>query len=348
MRREAGQESRHETGRGSGHGEARRSFSIRAAWACVVLAGLWLGPRASAAEHQTVIKGIDVVGVPAAQVSEVLRLLGLKEGMQVSYPRLEQVVRPAEERLQRSGRFQRVSVRPTTFIGGEEDGATYLSISLIGKSSPLPALADPMGNHALPEPLQAFFAERARGLGAFRDTLYPTDHDRLEALAEAHASALEVAMTQASDPAIRSRAAQAIAFLPDSRQARTLLEQALRDPDADVRRDAARALDPLVLHQLRRSPIPAEPYLALLRCPEPSDRLGATSLLIRLASRPENRPILIREAGSPLLAMARMKHPSERTLALQALQLLKQAPAPEPWESYRAWFEKTTAQRFTP
>jgi hypothetical protein len=295
----------------------------------------------------TVIKGIDVVGVPAAQVADLLRLLGLREGMQVPYARLnDAVVTPAETKLERTGRYREVSVRPTTFIGGQEDGATYLTISVIDRAKRLPSKVAPSGQHELPSPVQAFFAERVRGLGAFRDTLLPSDQDRLEALAETHAAALSTALSEASDPGLRSRAAQALAFHPDARHARRLLEETLRDPDAGVRRDVARALLPLVDRQVGREAISLAPYLALIRFPETADRMNGTSLLLRLARLPESRDRILREAGAPLLAMAKMKHPGERTLALEALQHLKQAPAPESWETYRDWWEKTTAQRF--
>lgn len=316
-----------------------------------VRAGTPAGALVAAAVPQvdlpTVIKGIDVVGLPAAQVADLLRLLGLREGMQVSYAKLkETVVTPAETALERTGRFREVSVRPTTFIGGQDDGATYLTISVVDRAKRLPLKAAPTGQVELPAPVQAFFAERVRGLGAFRDTLLPSDQDRLEALAETHAPALAAAMREASDARLRSRAAQAIAFLPDARRARHLLEDSLRDPDAEVRRDVARALLPLVERQVGRETISLTPYLALIRFPETADRMNAASLLLRLARLPESREPILRTAGAPLLAMAKMKHPGERTLALEALQLLKQAPAPESWETYRDYWEKTTAQRF--
>jgi hypothetical protein len=310
-----------------------------------------MGARVATAVPQldlsTVIKGIDVVGVPAAQVADLLRLLGLQEGMQVPYARLnDAVVTPAETTLAQTGRFRAVSVRPTTFIGGKEDGATYLTISVVDRAKRLPSKAAPSGQHELPAPVQAFFAERVRGLGAFRDTLLPSDQDRLEALAESHAPALSTALREASDPSMRRQAAQALAFHPDARHARRLLEDSLLDPDGEVRRDVARALLPLVERQVGRETISLTPFLALIHFPEPADRMSATSLLLRLAQQPESRETILREAGAPLLAMAKMKHPGERTLALEALQLLSQAPAPESWETYRDWWEKATAQRF--
>ncbi|MNR80249.1 hypothetical protein D3C72_109690 [compost metagenome] len=307
--------------------------------------GAFAATSVTAGDLPTVIKGIDVVGVPASQVGALLQLLGLKEGMQVPYRRLkEAVVTPAEAKLEGTGRFREISVRPTTFIGGSEDGATYLTISVVDRSSHR-AKAAPRAARELPSAVVAFFDERVRGLGAFRDTLLPSDQDRLEDLAERHAAALEAAL-DASQPEIRARAAQAIAFLPDSRQARRLLEGALLDPDAGMRRDVARALLPLVERQIGREPIALEPYLALIRLPESADRMNAASLLLRLARIPEGRAPIIREAGAPLLAMAKMKHPGERTLALEALQVLSQAPAPKSWDEYRNWWERASAQRF--
>lgn len=312
-----------------------------------LLSSLVLAWPAEAAERATVIKGIDVVGVPAAQVAELLGLLGLKEGMQVPYGRLEEaVIRPAEAKLAGTGRFRVVSVRPTTFIGGKEDGATYLTISVRDRAEPRLSKTSPQGPHALPPAVTAFFSERVRGLGAFRDTLLPSDQDRLEAVAEAHAFELEAALREAADAAVRARAAQAIAFHPDRLWARRLLKDSLLDPDAMVRRDAARALLPLLERQIGREAIALEPILALIRFPEPADRMNATSMLLRLARVPELRARILRDAGAPLLSMARMKHPGERTLALEALQVLKQAPAPESWESYRLFWESSTAKQF--
>ena len=287
------------------------------------------------------------MGVPAAQAVELLRLLGLKEGMQVPYGSLgEAVVKPAEAKLEGTGRFREVSVRPTTFIGGKEDGATYLTISVVDRAQALPQKAAPMGHLVIPQPLSAFFADRVRGLGAFRDTLLPSDQDRLEALAEAHASALSAALREAADPSVRSRAAQAIAFHPDARYARRLLEDALLDPDAGVRRDIARALLPLVERQIGRGELSPAPFLALIRMPESADRMNAASFLLRLARVSAIREAILKEAGAPLLAMARMKHPGEQTLAMETLQVLAQAPAPKTWDEYRNWWEKTTARRF--
>lgn len=305
-----------------------------------------LGAFAAPSMPSTVIKGIDVVGVPASQVAELLKLLGLKEGMQVPYDRLrEAVVTPAEAKLEGTGRFRAISVKPTTFIGGSEDGATYLTISVVDRSAHQAPTAARRAPRELPSAVAGFFEERVRSLGAFRDTLLPSDQDRLEDLAETHAAALEEAL-EASQPEIRARAAQAIAFHPDSRRARRLLESALLDPDAGVRRDVARALLPLIERQIGREPIALEPFLALFRFPESADRMNAASLLIRLSRVPEHRATLVREAGAPLLTMAKMKHPGERTLALEALQVLAQAPAPKSWDEYRSWWEQTTAQRF--
>lgn len=313
-----------------------------------VLAFLLGGPwGAWAADLQTVIKGIDVVGLPASQAGELLRLLGLAEGMQVPYSRLkEAVVLPAESRLEGTGRFRDFSVRPTTFIGGDEDGGTYLTITVIERSSRFPAKTAPQGQLQLPASVQRFFAERVRALGAFRDTLLPSDQDRLEALSETHLDALMAALQEAFSPLVRSRAAQAIAFHPDAPRARKLLEDALRDPDPLVRRDVARALMPLIDRQIGREKIPLEPYLSLIRFPEPADRMNGAAMLLKLARLPEHRLPILREAGSALLGMARMKHPGERTLALEALQALSQAPSPQPWEAYRRLWEAESSRRF--
>lgn len=298
-------------------------------------------------DRPTVIKGIDVVGVSASQVAELLRLLGLKEGMQVPYGQLkEAIVTPAQLKLEGLGRFRQVSVRPTTFIGGAEDGATYLTINLVDRQSQLASKPIPGESRALPPAIDRFFTERVRGLGAFRDTLLPSDQDRIEALAEDHATALASALTDAAHPEIRARAAQAIAFHPDTRWARRLLESSLRDPDAGVRRDVARALLPLVDRQVGREAIALSPYLGLLRFPEPADRMNAAILLMRLSRVPAYRETILPEAGAPLLAMAKMKHPGERTLALEALQVLSQAPAPKSWNEYRKWWEEATKKRF--
>lgn len=307
----------------------------------------WASTSATSGDRPTVIKGIDVVGVSASQVTELLRLLGLKEGMQVPYGRLkEAVLAPAQAKLEGTGRFRIVSVRPTTFIGGPEDGATYLTINVVDRRAPLASKPVPGAARELPGALESFFTERVRGLGAFRDTLLPIDQDRLEALAEDHAEALEAALADAAHPEIRARAAQALAFHPDSRWARRLLESSLLDPDAGVRRDVARALLPLVERQIGREAIALDPYLALMRFPEPADRMNAASLLMRLARVPEHRAAILPEAGAPLLAMAKMKHPGERTLALETLQVLSQAPAPQSWDEYRRWWEQTTSKRF--
>jgi len=302
---------------------------------------------ATSSDRPTVIKGIDVVGISASQVAELLRLLGLKEGMQVPYGQLkEAIVTPAQLKLEELGRFRLVSVRPTTFIGGTEDGATYLTINVVDRESRLASKSIPGAPRALPPAIDRFFAERVRGLGAFRDTLLPSDQDRIEALAEDHASALASALADAAQPAIRARAAQAIAFHPDSRWARRQLENSLLDPDAGVRRDVARALLPLVERQIGREAIALEPYLGLMRFPEPADRMNAAILLMRLSRVPAHRETILPEAGAPLLAMAKMKHPGERTLALEALQVLSQAPAPKTWDAYRSWWEETTKKRF--
>lgn len=312
------------------------------------LLGVLLGRGVQASvDLPTVIKGIDVVGVPAAQAAELLRVLGLKEGMQVPYSRLgEAVVKPAEAKLEGMGRFREVAVRPTTFIGGQDDGATYLTISVVDRVASVAPRPTPSRRLSLPQAVSVFFAERVRGMGAFRDTLLPIDQDRLEALAEEHAEALLVALADAADPMVRAQAAQAIAFLPDSVQARTVLQDALLDPDARVRRDVARALLPLLDRQVGRMSIPLEPYVKLIRMPEPADRMNAATFFLRLGRVPDARSAIVQEAGDALLVMARMKHPGERTLALETLQVLSDSPEPRPWDAYKAWWENTTARRF--
>lgn len=323
----------------------KRQASIMGALA-LLLGGL-AAPPAPAAELQTVIKGIDIVGVPASQVTELLGLMGLQEGMRLPYAQIKDgVVRRAESALTGTGRFRTISVQPTTFIGGQEDGATYLTIGLVDRSVSEPPARREAIRIDLPPALTVFFAERVRGLGAFRDTLLPSDRDRLEGLSETHVAELERALAHADDPDTRRLAAQAIAFHPDALRARQQLEKALGDPDAGVRRDAARALQPLVARLAAAAAL--DPYLALIRSPESADRLSAAALLIALARTPESRARIFREAGAPMLAMARMKHPAERTLAMEGLQILSEASAPEPWENYRQLWEEKTKRRFTP
>lgn len=165
---------------------------------------------------------------------------------------------------------------------------------------------------------------------------------RFVELAEAHLDTLRAVLESAAEPAQRAVAAAVIGYAPDKGAVAPDLVRALRDPDPDVRNNAARSLAAIAVYA-KRNPeaavdIPIAPLAEMLDSVVWTDRNKALSLLTYLTPprAEEALPVLRREAFPALVEMARWRSPGH---ALPALVLLGRMAGLSDEETLQAWQE---------
>lgn len=168
---------------------------------------------------------------------------------------------------------------------------------------------------------------------------------RFVELAAAHLDTLRDVLESSSDPAQRAVAAAVIGYAPDKGAVAPPLVRALRDPDPDVRNNAARSLAAIAVYA-KRNPeadvdIPIAPLAEMLDSVVWTDRNKVLSLLTYLTPprAEEALPVLRREAFPALAEMARWRSPGH---ALPALVLLGRMAGLSDEETLRAWQEGRT------
>jgi hypothetical protein len=164
--------------------------------------------------------------------------------------------------------------------------------------------------------------------------------ERFLGMAELHEAALRQVLRESADPEQRAVAAYVIGYAPLKRTVVNDLQLALRDPDASVRANAARALKAVAV--LGESDpdlgikVESTWFVEMLNSLVFSDRLEAARTLLRFTDKPGGSTFRhIRDRALPaLLEMARWRQLEH---ALPAYLLLGRVAEVEEGELLKAW-----------
>ena len=277
-----------------------------------------------AAQQSATVGIVDFYGLRQITEAQVRQALRIVEGDTIT----ESTLRSAEKRLRAlpgvsDARVDGVccdSGKTLVYVGIEEKGTPALRFN-----------PPPKGNARLPDDVvragAAFDAafEKAMARGDFqedqsqghslmRDQGARAVQEGFVALADRHGPQLREVLRDSNKPEQRALAAQVLGYATDKASVVGDLSSAMRDPDADVRNNATRALW-IIAALARKAPdrkiqVPAAPFVELLNSLTWTDRNKSSLALMSLTESRE--PALLsslREKAVPALAeMARWKN----------------------------------------
>lgn len=293
---------------------------------------------------------VEVFGARRVPPERIRKTLGVKPGDPLPKSKGE-----AEERLEALDGVVRANLeawcceqgKAVLYAGVEERGGPHFELR------PVPAddsLALPEGLRAAYQDFAAALArataegdlaeDLSRGHSLMQNVACRVAQQRLEALAEIHEKLLFRAAVEAADPEVRAVAAYVAGYAPDKAAAAAALQQALRDPEPSVRRNAARALKGIAYLSLTRGggELRVQPtwFVEMLNSVFLSDRqeaVQALSMYVEHGDAGAKAQILERALPS-LLEMARWQHLPH---ALPAYWLLGGLAGVAQQEMEKAW-----------
>jgi hypothetical protein len=245
-----------------------------------------------------------------------------------------------------------------------EQPTGYLTIDVVERADSAVRMAfRPVPTDTVPDPdgtLAAFSAYLERGMAllmagalagpeppcpvlhcppGFHHETLRAEGERFLRAAPRHREAIARALHRDADAQRRAAAAFLLGLTDDADAAAALLADALADPAPAVRNNALRVL---IMAAQREPPvaIPLGPVIRALHYPATTDRNKAAYVLLGLASRPEHRAEILRDAGPVLLDMLALEQPNNRDPAWEVLRLLSGEDRPaEDVVGWRAWWQ---------
>jgi Surface antigen variable number repeat/HEAT repeats len=281
------------------------------------------------------LAGVDIFGNSRTPESEVLALLAVKEGEVIN----PEVVTRLDEKLRKSGKFAYSKVSSSAY-GNKK---SYLTVDVVekGEEERFQFNAEPTGSVDVPADILDWvrrfekasfkmFQLKPRRLVDINQGHYMDSdegvrqyEDKMLEMVPAHYDVLVKALKQDRDPAKRALCATLLGWAKDKQAVLVVLEGALKDPDVQVRADAARSLIPIAYLSVHKDfPFPLDPVLAEIHYPTSSDRTKAVALLLHLAGNEENHTAIRERAGDVLVQMVGAKQPTQREHSLTLLTIV--------------------------
>jgi hypothetical protein len=307
------------------------------------------------------LAGIDVFGARKTPETAILGILGIKEGAVIT----PSVVTGLDEKLKKSGKFAFSNISSADF-GNHK---SYLTVDVVEKGDeqrfrPNPA---PTGSVAVPQDVldwmkryekasfQMFQVKprRMRDIneGHYLDSdpgLREYEEKMLE-MVPANYDVLVKALREDKDPVKRASCAALLGWSKDKKAVILPLEEALKDPESQVRNNASRSLIPIAYLSAHTAvPFPLQPILDMLQYPAASDRNKAVSILLQLAADPANHQAIRSQGGGILVQLAGAKQPSQREHSLTLLTLVTGEKYGKDVDKWRAWWKAQQAGKWSP
>ncbi len=337
-----------------------RTFSRRLRAHCLTVFALLLltvpsaarenaGPAEKAEPYR--LAGVDIFGNNSTPDKEILAILGVKEGDEIN----PEVVTRLDRKIRDSGKFAYSKVSSAAF----GDRKSYLTVDVVekGEEERLKLGEAPTGTVEVPAEVldwmrryekAAFqmFQIRPKGFKDIEEGHY-LDRDpglreyeeKMLEMVPAHYDVLVKALLEDKDPEKRASCATLLGYANDKRAVVGPLEKALKDPDVQVRANAARALIPIAYLSARnRIPFPMEPILELLHYPNASDRNKAVALLLHLAGNDENHAAIRDRASDVLVKIVGANQPAQREHSLTLLAIVSGQDYGRDPEKWKAWW----------
>jgi hypothetical protein len=140
----------------------------------------------------------------------------------------------------------------------------------------------------------------------------------------------------------RADAAFLLAHITDPRELIEAILPSIKDPNATVRNNVMRVLSQ-VAEERRYVAIPLDPLLQALDFPGTTDRNKSLATIDALASRPDNKNILVREAGPKLIEILKLLQPNNHDFAYAILKKISGKDFGERnYEAWGQWFHSQT------
>jgi hypothetical protein len=307
-----------------------------------------------------------VYGSRRADAEGVRKLLGFELGKPLVHSKV--IFRQKEEALRKQYNLAFARLSYIYFFASEEAGRAYLTVDLVDveDTQRLRFLPEPSGHPEDPEGLVAqWMAYDAKAVQLLQKGMLNMEngpvcriahcafgfgHPELAAFEPVFVEkvpkaqdALVKVLREEADADKREAAAYLLAYSPTLEQTVERLAPFIRDPNGGVRNGVLRVLT--ASQEAADHPL-VETALVLdaLTLPETSDRNKALYLLKMLLDdlKPEalkaQRPALIRQIGSQLVALTAMHQPINREPAVEVLKLLsgEAYETPEQWQAWLA------------
>lgn len=297
------------------------------------------------------LAGIDVFGNTTTPTAAVVEMIGLLPGDEVT----PGIVTRLDQKLNTSGKFAYAKVSSTVY-GNRK---SYLMVDIVekGEEGRMVLIPPPTGNVNVPKELLDWVVSYEKAsVEAFRtNPRRPTDIDQghyldsderprkyenqMLEMVPKHYTVLVKALKEDKDPVKRALCARLLGWSKDKKAVIAPLQAALKDPDVDVRANAARSLIPIAYYSVHHDiTMPLEPILEQIHYPTSSDRTKALALLLHLAGNKASHATIKARAGGLLVQMAGAKLHHQRNHALTLLTLISGEDFGTDADKWQAWW----------
>jgi len=307
------------------------------------------------------LAGIDVFGTGKTPDSVILGILGIQQGAEIN----PAVVTALDEKLRKSGKFAYSRVSSAGF----GDRKSYLTVDVVelGEERRFKFNPAPTGEVAVPQnvldwvhryekaSVQLFqtLPRRLKDINAghFLDSdpgLREYEEKMLEMVPENY-DVLVKALREDKDTGKRAACATLLGWASDKRAVIIPLEEAMKDPEVQVRTNAARSLLPIAyLSANTKVLFPMEPVLEMIHYPTSADRNKAAAILLQLAIDPVNHAVIREKAGDVLVQMAGAKQPAQREHSITLLTIITGEKHGKDVAKWKAWWKAQKAGTWAP
>ena len=307
------------------------------------------------------LAGIDIFGAKKTPESVILGILGTREGEVITPSRVAEL----GDKLKKSGKFAYTNVSSA----GYGDRKSYITVDVVeqGDEQRFRPNAAPTGSVAVPQDVldwlkryeKASFQmfqvnpRRMRDIdeGHYLDSdpgLREYEEKMLE-MVPANYDVLVKARREDKDPVKRASCATLLGWAKNKKAVILPLEEALKDPESQVRSNAARSLVPIAYLSAHTAlPFPIQPILDMLQYPAASERNKAVSILLQLAGTPENHQAIRSQGGGILVQLAGARQPVQREHSLTLLSMVTGESYGKDVDKWRAWWKAQQAGKWSP
>lgn len=141
-------------------------------------------------------------------------------------------------------------------------------------------------------------------------------------------------------PERRAEAVYLLSYISNAKDVLLLLQDALQDPDLEVRAAAMRVFSDMAIYH-KDVVLPIEQLTAALDYPTVEDRNKALAVMVGLADNPLYRAYLLRHAAENLVRLLELKQPANHDLAYAVLMVLsKENFSGTDYDAWRQWAAK--------
>lgn len=340
-------------------------LNLRPATPAILIAG-------AAAAQTPNIKSIDLYGTSQITVEEVRRKFGaeieqvVKSYRAEDYATAERVRKTVEDGIMRMGDF--AMARLSIIFNYDKERSVYVTVDIVDskdKATRMEFLPAPAGVYADPDGLFKLWREyekaasdlMSRGELAFSDAcpaihcLFGFNHPQLSKYLEAfdagaakHRALLVEILHKSRDQYQRGHAAYLLAHTKDAAGLVAALLPSVRDSSSYVRNNVLRVLIYAVRNS-KEARVPIGPVLKAIEFPETTDRNKSLYVLDGLADLPENRRVIINEAGATLIRILRLTQPNNHDPAYSILKKVSGRQYGErDYAAWEQWLKESTGR----